>query len=57
MATSLARIASGVEATASVAQLPPAELWRDFESIVRLPVSRTGRPGTGADEDLLAALE
>jgi len=56
MAASVTRVAEGVESTASLAQLPSVELWRDFESISRLPVGRGDRPGIGADEELLAAL-
>lgn len=57
MAASLASITSGVESAAIVAQLPPAELWQDFEPISRLPDSRVGHAGFGADEELLAALK
>jgi anti-sigma factor RsiW len=56
MAASLASVTSGVESAAVVAQLPPAELWQDFDSISRLPEPRTGR-AVAADEELLAALK
>jgi len=57
MAASLASVTSGVESAAVVAQLPPAELWQDFDSISRLPESRTGNRTIAADEELLAALK
>jgi len=50
MAASLASIASGVETASNATQLPPAELWQDFE-----PIYRLGNR-SGADEELLAAL-
>ena len=57
MAASVTSVATGVESAARLAQLPSVELWQDFDPISRLPVSRSDRPGAGADEELLAALK
>lgn len=57
MAASVTSVAKSVESAASLAQLPSVELWQDFDSISRLPVSRADRAVAGADEELLAALK
>ena len=52
IAVSLAKIANHLGEVSAVTDLPPAETWRDFDAINRLPQTQPQ-----ADEGLLAVLE